>query len=151
MKLVIQTQIRENYAAHTGFTGEFYWKMKGGNTYIVENLSEYHAEKIVNTGIPTLSNLITEKNNYFEEYVISYSVVEDDAVACEEWETPTFFYWGGDRWLASRTTNNDEYGYMRSDIKKKREQWIPLEAGERSDYKCEYLMPEGWVSSLEAA
>lgn len=32
MKLVIDTQIAENYAAHGGFTDEFRWKYKGGST-----------------------------------------------------------------------------------------------------------------------
>ena len=41
MKLVIQTQIQENYGAHD-WNGEGecpqYWKFKGGDTYLVEDL-----------------------------------------------------------------------------------------------------------------
>lgn len=145
MKLVIQTQIRENYAAHNGFTGEYYWKMKGGNTYVVENLSPEQAMK-AKEGIPTLTKLITEMNDYYEEYILDWTLEDDDAVVCEEWETPIVLSWSIDRWLASRTVRNDnEYGYMRSDILAKREEWIPLEGGERGHYKCEYLTDAGWV------
>jgi hypothetical protein len=145
MKLVIQTQIRENYAAHNGFNGEYYWKMKGGNTYVVRNLDARQAER-ARGGIPTLQKLIEEKNDYFEEYVLGFEVVEDNGYECEEWETPIEFYWVGDRWYARRTIENDEYGYMRKDILRSHESWIPLEGGERGHYKCEYQIVNGeWV------
>jgi len=150
MKLVIQTQIRENYAAHNGFTGEYYWKMKGGNTYVVENLSPEQATK-ASKGIPTLTKLITEMNDYYEEYVLDWTLEDDDAVVCEEWETPIVFSWGGDRWLASRTIINGEYGYMNRNVYAKREEWIPLEGGERGHYKCEYQTAKGWVTEKEVA
>ena len=42
MKFVVHTQFLENYGAHSGegtfAAGEAYWKMKGGDTYIVEDL-----------------------------------------------------------------------------------------------------------------
>jgi hypothetical protein len=150
MKLVIQTQIRENYAAHEGFTGEYYWKMKGGNTYVVRNIDERQSER-ARAGIPTLTKLIEEMNDYYEEYILDFSVVEDDATECAEWETPIEFSWGGDRWLASRTVRNDEYGYMRREIISKREEWIPLEAGERAHYKSEIQTADGWFSEEEFA
>jgi len=160
MKLVITTQIRENYAAHNGFTGEYYWKMKGGNTYVVENLSSKHVDKILDNGIPTLTKLIEEKSDYFEEYVIGWTVVgDDDNTLWADWETPVVLSWGGDRWLANRTVRNDgEYNCMRASILAKREEWIPLEGGERGHYKCEYQTVNGeWVAhkdlekALEAA
>lgn len=152
MKLVIQTQIRENYGAHD-WNGEGtcpqYWKMKGGNTYVVENLSPKQAMK-AKEGIPTLTKLIEEMNEYYEEYILDWSLEEDDAVVCEPWETPIVFSWGGDRWLASRTVrNDDEYGYMRREILAKREEWIPLEGGEQAHYKCEYQTVNGWFSEEE--
>ena len=149
MKLVIQTQIRENYAAHNGFNGEYYWKMKGGNTYVVRNLDARQAER-ARGGIPTLQKLIEEKNDYYEEYVLGFEVVEDNGYECEEWETPVEFSWGGDRWLANRTVVNGEYGYMRREILAKREEWIPLEGGERGHYKCEYETANGWFPHDEA-
>lgn len=151
MKLVINTQIRENYAAHNGFTGEYYWKYKGGNTYVVNNLTSDHVNKIVDGGIPTLTKLITEMNDYFEEYVLGWEIVGDDETPWEAWETPVEFYWGGDRWLAAREVLNDEYSYMPGHIAAKREEWIPPEGGERGHYKCEYLTENGWLPEPLAA
>lgn len=141
MKLVIQTQIRENYGAHD-WNGEGecpqYWKFKGGNTYVVRNLKESHLVKINMDGIPTLSSLIEEHNVHFEEYILSYEVVEDDAVECEEWETPTEFVWSGDRWLALREQRAGEYDCWANGITLKAESWIPLKGGERAHYECHY-------------
>ena len=149
MKLVITTQIRENYAAHDGFSGEYYWKMKGGNTYVVENLNSKQVNKIADGGIPTLTKLIEEKNDYFEEYIIGWEIVDDaDDTLWAEWETPITLSWGGDRWLADRIIENDEYGYMNKDVLRKRESWIPLEGGERGHFEALYQMRDTgeWVT-----
>ena len=160
MKLVITTQIRENYAAHNGFNGEYYWKMKGGNTYVVEDLSSKHVNKIADGGIPTLTKLIEQKDDYFEEYILGWEIVnDDDDTLWAEWETPIEFHWVGDRWFARRTVENDEYGYMRKDILRMRETWIPQEGGERGHFEAIYQMRNTgeWVEhknlskALEAA
>ena len=53
MKLVIQTQYKENYGAHD-WNGEGecpqYWKFKGGETYVVPNVDP-------NTAYPTTSTI----------------------------------------------------------------------------------------------
>ena len=60
--LVIQTQYRENYAAHNeGYehgVDEAHWKFKGGSTYFVTDLTESNINSIIDNGIPTLSKLI---------------------------------------------------------------------------------------------
>ena len=72
MKLVIHTQIRENYGAHD-WDGQGdcpqRWKCKGGNTYVVLNLTEKQIDKIADSGIPTITSLISEDNDYYNEYV----------------------------------------------------------------------------------
>lgn len=162
MKLVIHTQIRENYGAHDwNEEGECpqYWKFKGGNTYVVLNLTEKQVKKIEDSGIPTISNLITEKNEYFEEYVLSYDVVSMDETPWDEWETPVILSWGGDRWLAERTIENGKFGYMRGEIARKREEWIPQPGGERAHYSSLFQLVGSakWVNyenlqfELEAA
>jgi len=159
MKLVIQTQIRENYAAHDGFNGEYYWKMKGGNTYVVEGLSMKQVDKISDNGIPTLTKLIETKSEYFEEYVIGFTFCNDNETRWDEWETPIEFHWAGDRWFARRTIENDEYGYMRKDILRSHESWIPQEGGERGHFEVLYQMRDTgeWIAykdlekALEAA
>jgi hypothetical protein len=75
MMLVIQTQDYENYAAHQGFTGEFYWKAKGGSEFKI-------------TGIPQGADLdeivelaraeIEEDTPYFQTQIISYGLESDD-------------------------------------------------------------------------
>ena len=84
-KLVIHTQYKENYGAHD-WDGEGvcpqYWKFKGGDTYVVENLTSTQIQKIVDNGIPTLSKLIEYSNDYAKEYILDWSVEEDSKVVC---------------------------------------------------------------------
>ena len=75
MILVIQTQDYENYAAHTGFNGEYRWKAKGGSCYKV-------------TGVPTGIDLdevvgfvrseIERNDEYFQTTIIGYGLEADD-------------------------------------------------------------------------
>jgi hypothetical protein len=84
MKIVIQTQVRENY----GDANNPYWKFKGGDTYVVPNLTSAQAAKVMEVGIPTLTALIESQNEGFEEYILGFNVVEDNAVTNDPWETP---------------------------------------------------------------
>ena len=150
MKIVIQTQIRENYGAHDwDGKGECpqYWKFKGGSTYVVPNLSVEQTLRIKEVGVPTLTALIEERNGSFEEYILDWSILDDDAVVCEEWETPFELYWEQGRWIARRTVKNDEYGYMRSEIAAKTEQYDMLMGGDRENYIATYTMRDGRVLS----
>ena len=77
MKLLITTQVRENYGAHDwDGTGECpqYWKFKGGNEYLVLNVEPSQVEETFNA----VASQCKEDNDYFEEYVLSYDLVEDD-------------------------------------------------------------------------
>lgn len=152
MKLVIHTQFKENYGAHT-WDGEGecpqYWKFKGGDTYVVRDISNAQMNKIAKEGIPTLTNLIEYRNEASEEYIISWEILEDSAKECEDWDSVTEFVWKMDRWVCQRLTNNEEAGYMRREILAKSESWIPLPEAERSDYKCEYKTANGWFTGEE--
>ena len=153
-KLVINTQHKENYGAHDwDGKGECpqYWKFKGGNTYVVRDLSTAHINKIAEQGIPTLTALIESKDEYFEEYILGWEIVEDNAKECEDWDSAIEFQWKGDRWTCLRFTTNGEYGYMRKEIHAKSEQWIPLEGGERAHYACQYKVDNGWFDSDDPA
>lgn len=103
MKLSIFTQYRENYGAHdwdgVGACPQ-YWKNKGGEVYIVENLTDRQIARLREQGIPTLERLLNVKNDYFEEYVSTWDVMDDDAVVCEDWETPTVLAYESGRWVA---------------------------------------------------
>ncbi len=146
MKIVISTQIRENYGAHDwDGTGECpqYWKCKSGDVYVVPNLTVAQVLKVKENGIPTLKTLIESRNESFEEYVIDWSILDDDVKVCDEWESPVNLHWEGGRWVARRTIDNGEYGYMRREIASKTEQYDMLMAGGRENYSVVYAMRNG--------
>lgn len=139
MKIVINTQIRENY----GSVERPYWKMKVGSVFVIPNLTVEQTLKIKESGIPTLKDLIETRNPMFEENIVDWSILDNDAVVCEKWETPTDLFWSGGRWIAMRTIENGEYGYMRREVASKTEEYDLLAGGECSNYKVVYTMRNG--------
>ena len=145
-KLVIHTQYKENYGAHD-WDGEGvcpqYWKFKGGDTYVVENLTSTQIQKIVDNGIPTLSKLIEYSNDYAKEYILDWSVEEDSAVVYQEWETPIICVWKMDRWIFTKKQINNKFGHMRKEIASSFSSWIPSDEGQVSDMQTTYTMQDG--------
>ena len=141
MKVVITTQIRENY----GSADQPYWKCKGGDVYVVPNLSVAQTLKVKESGIPTLTALIETRNSGFEEYVVDYAILDNDVVVTEPWETPFNLFWEDGRWTARRTTENGEYGYMRQEVLRKVEEYDMLMQGGRENYTATYVMRNGDV------
>jgi len=139
MKIVIATQIRENY----GSANKPYWKMKGGEVYIVPDLTVEQTLKVQERGIPTLKALIETRSDMFEEYVIDYQILDNDVKVCDPWETPFELRWIGGRWVANRTVENGEYGYMRQEVLRKTEEYDMLMNGERGNYRVVYMMRNG--------
>ena len=94
MKLVIQTQFRENYVAHDwDGKGECpqYWKCEGGDTYVVEmNLQEAQDKSFY----ARVAKCIEHSSNYSEEFIISETLVDDidyvESDHCESWESPIY-------------------------------------------------------------
>ena len=146
MKIVITTQVRENYGAHdwdgVGACPQ-YWKCKGGDTYVVPGLTVAQVLKIKDSGIPTLKALIESRNEAFEEMVVDWSIMDDDAAVGDPWETPFSLHWEGGRWIARRTIANGEYGYMRREVASKTEEYAMLMAGDRENYSVVYAMRNG--------
>ena len=141
MKVAIYTQTRENY----GSADQPYWKMKGGEVYVVPNLTVEQTIKVKENGIPTLKALIESCSEGFEEYVVDYRILDDHMVASEKWNTPFELRWINGRWIATRTVENDEYGYMRSEVERKTEEYDMLMAGGRENYRAVYTMRNGDV------
>ena len=91
MKLVINTQFRENYGAHDwDGKGECpqYWKNKGGDTYVVEiSLAEAHEIAFY----VAVEKCIEHSSDYSEEYIIGQKLVDDcdfdPSTLVPEWET----------------------------------------------------------------
>ena len=78
MKLLITTQVYENYAWNEdGFIGtgtDAYWKAKGGNDYVVRNIDVNRVKEIADVAI----SQVAQNNDYFQESVIGWEVVSDD-------------------------------------------------------------------------
>ena len=76
MILVIDTQDRENYAAHTGFTGDYRWKMKGGSSIKITNIptgvDPAEVVEMVRLDIEDLDN------NYFRSEIIGWDIQSND-------------------------------------------------------------------------
>jgi len=161
--LVIQTQYRENYAAHNEDykhgVDEPYWKYKGGCTYFVSDLTARQINQIAQHGIPTLTKLIESSNEAFEEYILDWEIRDlgrdgdGKGPICESWETPIQFRYHRDEditksgWRCSTHHLFDEEEVVAKPIRCKAEQWIPTLGGGREEYECQYKTPSGWLDS----
>jgi hypothetical protein len=78
-KLLIQTQIQENYGAHD-WDGQGqcpqYWKFKGGNDYVIKNVDPLKVAP--GLLVDSVRGKIETDNEYVREWVNSWEVVEDD-------------------------------------------------------------------------
>ena len=78
-KLLITTQVYENYGAHDwDGQGECpqYWKAKGGSDYVVKNIN---VNKVTETVMGVRSQ-IEQDNQAFRETIIDWTIVADDAL-----------------------------------------------------------------------
>ena len=76
-KLLITTQVYENYGAHDwDGTGECpsYWKAKGGCDYVVKKIN---VNKVTET-VMALRGQIEQDNDAFRETIINFEVVAND-------------------------------------------------------------------------
>ena len=77
MKLLITTQVYENYAWNedgtigTGLNA--YFKAKGGNEYVVRDVNEDQVFEV----LEKISLQIEKANDYFQEFIIDTKIVED--------------------------------------------------------------------------
>ena len=147
MFAVIQTQHLENYGAHD-WDGEGdcpqYWKPKGGNTYIFtcsieENMDPKWWERV--------EAACTSKSEYFEEYSIGETVVDDIdfnvADHCAEWDAPYYGTVKEDRISFHRTTENRPMSGMRAEIAKEFSAHDVLDNGEEVHHGISFEMVNG--------
>ena len=150
MKIAIYTQYKENYGAHD-WDGEGqcpqYWKFKGGDTYIVEGLSQEEALEFEQKYLPQLTSLITYRSHYCEEYILEYKIVDNDAVVCEEWEAPKMITRQGEDFIALSVIKND--GYMKKEIAQKCDSYTMSLEGKRENYQSSYTLTDGQVVSAD--
>jgi hypothetical protein len=77
-KLLISTQVLENYGAHDwDYEVEVpqYWKAKGGRDYVVPNFTDYSN---VTEFVMAIRGQIETDSEYYREYIIDWEVVSDD-------------------------------------------------------------------------
>ena len=97
-KLLITTQVYENYGAHDwDGVGECpqYWKAKGGNDYVVKKFKDLN--KVTET-VMALRGQIEQDNEGFRETIIGWEVVANDYLT--EFEQSQLDYEGSIRYPA---------------------------------------------------
>lgn len=84
-KLLIQTQVMENYAwredGSLGTGADAYWKFKGGCDYVVKNVDECDMIDII---VDRARAQIEMDNEAFREYVVGWRIVEDNYLTAFE-------------------------------------------------------------------
>ena len=146
-KLVINTQHKENYA-YPDWDGKGecpqYWKFKGGTTYVLPNFKDFDN---VGKVVARLAAFIESSSDGFQEYILGYEVMPHSEKSSEDWETETQIFIDGDKITAMRITDNRDDGWMRKEILEKTETWTMLPANDRADYKAEFLMEDGDITT----
>ena len=101
MKLLITTQVYENYGAHD-WDGKGacpqYWKAKGGSDYVIRNINVNQATETV----MAVRGQIEQDTDAFRETVIDWSIVADDALT--EFEQSQLNYEGVIRYASKEIT-----------------------------------------------
>jgi len=154
MKIVIQTQYCENYAWNEdgtlGTGPDAYWKFKGGSGYVVDcNLEQAQSKDFWQM----LEDHVCYANDASKEYILSMELFDECDFKMEdhfqEWETPIMITPTSFGLIASKKYINDEFGYMRPEIKSKFESWSMLPGQERKGYSCSFTMEDGLILSSD--
>ena len=99
MKLLITTQVYENYGAHdwdgVGSCPQ-YWKAKGGSDYVVKRFKGGSADATL--AVMAVRSQIEESNDHFRESIIDFRMVADDYLT--EFEQSQLDYEGKIRYPA---------------------------------------------------
>ena len=100
-KLLITTQVYENYGAHDWDgvgTCPQYWKAKGGSDYVIRNINVNQTTETV----MAIRGQIEEDTDAFRETIIDWSIVADDALT--EFEQSQLNYEGVIRYASKEIT-----------------------------------------------
>ena len=80
MKLLITTQVYENYAwredGSIGTGDDAYWKAKGGSEYVVKNVDPLRVAP--GSIVDSVRDQVESDNDYFREYIVDWELVDDD-------------------------------------------------------------------------
>ena len=116
-KLVIETQYMENYDVNE-VTEDGYWKFKGGNTFITDDVDVNNVQSVANEIIP----LIEYDNSMSREFVLEWRVEPDSWVSQyekdqKEWSDgsmyhdPRLFKNEDGHWIKIRKFDGERGGY----------------------------------------
>ena len=116
-KLVIETQDMENYDVDE-VTEDGYWKFKGGNTFITDDVDVNNVQSVANEIIP----LIEYDNSMSREFVLEWRVEPDSWVSQyekdqKEWSDgsmyhdPRLFKNEDGHWIKIRKFDGERGGY----------------------------------------
>jgi hypothetical protein len=112
MKLMIQTQIQENYGAHDwDGTGECpqYWKFKGGNDYSYNLGTSVRSSEALAELVSYFRTKIECDSIGYREYVIGWTVEADDFLT--DFEKSQLEYDGEIRYRTTELTLEEEPVY----------------------------------------
>lgn len=153
MKLLINTQYKENYAWHNEDyvhgVSEPYWKYKGGSAYVLENVispvETGDAYDMLHKYYPEVVDAISISDEAQQEYIIDVQLLADSApLEIEEWDNPYFINVSSDgSIICEKNVANGEFGWMRQEILSKNEKWTMGPNQERNNYKATFIMTDG--------
>ena len=98
-KLLITTQVYENYGAHDWDgkgTCPQYWKAKGGSDYVIKKFKGGMADATM--AVMAVRSQIEEDNDHYRESIIDFRIVADDYLT--EFEQSQLAYEGSIRYPA---------------------------------------------------
>ena len=133
MKLVIQTQFKENYGAHDwDGVGECpqYWKFKGGDTFVLEGPT-------TEQDVKNITRFVEYADEGSQEWVSGSSVEADNAVVCESWETPWTITKDDDGYYASRFVKAEDY--WKPGFKGKAQSYLMQPCGQQAHFQNEFI------------
>lgn len=85
MKVVIYTQVYENYAwnedGSIGKGADAYWKAKGGDEYVVTGIWD---EEEATTAVMVLRDQIERADDYIIETIVDWELVDEDFLTQSE-------------------------------------------------------------------
>jgi len=150
LNLLIDTQYKENYAAHNEDyvhgVSESYWKFKGGSSYLITDIDFINTEYL-EALVAETAFIHSYENEAAMEYVLDWKLIDEDTLSdhIEAWETPYILEKNEEGlWTSKKVTENGDYGYMRSEILSKVAVWTyGLTSNEVIDYHVEYIMVDG--------
>lgn len=146
MKIVIHTQYQENYS---DVSGQYYWKSKGGSTYLVENVT-FDSETCKVVEFDEVAPFIEINNEACINTIIGWEVLGDsEELGVDRWEQIEVFRKVGDQWTSSVTTDPENHS-IRSEIIKLVRQWDLAADGSKSNYQADYHMIDGKVLRSDA-